>query len=169
MKRKFGYEALRASVLEAADARLEMAKALAPGDTEIEKLFACALFAQIRFGDGGFENLMVARSGEQFQGLVSSGDCQNCLIIRPQHQRPNWRVDFVVSAFGSDKWHDLVVECDGHDFHERTKEQAAKDRSRDRSAQLSGLAVFRFTGSELWRDPWACADQIISWAVGVQQ
>jgi LPS sulfotransferase NodH len=32
------------------------------------------------------------------------------------------------------------------------------------TAQLSGIEVFRFTGSELWRDPLACASQVIEWA-----
>ena len=55
----------------------------------------------------------------------------------------------------------LIVECDGHDFHERTKEQAARDRSRDRTLQ-GMFKVFRFTGSEIWADPMACAAQAIS-------
>ncbi len=46
----------------------------------------------------------------------------------------------------------LVVEVDGHDFHERTKEQAQRDRSRDRTLTAAGYTVFRFTGSELFRD-----------------
>ena len=36
----------------------------------------------------------------------------------------------------------VVVECDGHDFHERTKEQAANDRERDRGLQGLGFSVF---------------------------
>ncbi|MFL9582392.1 endonuclease domain-containing protein [Stenotrophomonas sp. AB1(2024)] len=53
----------------------------------------------------------------------------------------------------------LVVELDGHEFHERTKEQAAKDRSRDRWMLAQGVTVIRFTGSEVWNDPFSCADQ----------
>lgn len=58
----------------------------------------------------------------------------------------------------------LVVECDGHEFHERTKEQAERDRSRDRALQERGYTVFRFTGSELHRDAFACARQVLRWA-----
>lgn len=58
----------------------------------------------------------------------------------------------------------LVVECDGHDYHERTKEQAAKDRSRDRNLQMSGYTVFRFTGYEIYRAPLKCAKQVFKWA-----
>lgn len=56
----------------------------------------------------------------------------------------------------------LAVECDGHAYHERTKEQAAHDRTRDRALQADGLAVFRFTGSQLYNDPLGCAAEIYS-------
>lgn len=65
------------------------------------------------------------------------------------------RIDSVIS------W--LVVECDGHDWHDRTKEQAAHDRSRDRALQRAGFDVFRFTGREIWRDGDKCADEIFQW------
>lgn len=55
----------------------------------------------------------------------------------------------------------MVIECDGHDFHERTKEQARRDRQRDRYMQSQGLKVLRFTGSEIWEDPGKCAEEII--------
>ncbi|MDQ3254286.1 MAG: endonuclease domain-containing protein [Acidobacteriota bacterium] len=51
----------------------------------------------------------------------------------------------------------LIVECDGHDFHEKRKEQAAKDKRRDRILQSLGYRVFRFTGSEIHNDAIACA------------
>lgn len=55
----------------------------------------------------------------------------------------------------------IVVECDGHEFHERTKEQAAHDKSRDRFLQTEGLKVLRFTGSEIWNKTYDCANEII--------
>ena len=51
----------------------------------------------------------------------------------------------------------MIVECDGHDFHERTKEQAAHDRRRDRDVTRAEYTVLRFTGSEIHRDAVACA------------
>lgn len=53
----------------------------------------------------------------------------------------------------------LVVECDGHDFHEKTKEQAKKDKSRDRDLLKLGYQVIRFTGSEIWNNPDKCAKE----------
>jgi hypothetical protein len=45
----------------------------------------------------------------------------------------------------------FVIEADGHDYHERTKEQAARDKERDRNLQIAGYKVFHFTGSEIYR------------------
>ncbi|MFH1538777.1 MAG: DUF559 domain-containing protein [bacterium] len=54
----------------------------------------------------------------------------------------------------------IIVECDGHDFHEKTKGQAKKDKQRDRILQSTGFKVFRFTGSEIWDDPIKCVDEV---------
>ena len=55
----------------------------------------------------------------------------------------------------------VSVECDGHDYHERTKEQAKADRSRDRILTANGWIVVRFTGSELFTNPSGCVDELI--------
>ena len=77
----------------------------------------------------------------------------------------DWPVDFLVGTVNihEQKFY-AVVECDGHDFHERTKAQAARDRQRDRRLQDAGFRVFRFTGSELFNKPMACADEVYAWA-----
>jgi len=58
----------------------------------------------------------------------------------------------------------FVVECDGHDFHERTREQASRDKARDRAMQAMGFVVLRFSGSDLWRDPRGCAQSAVEQA-----
>jgi very-short-patch-repair endonuclease len=80
----------------------------------------------------------------------------------PQQQILEYRVDFLVVARLTEggPLHQIVVECDGHDFHERTKEQAARDRRRDRDLTAAGYKVFRFTGSEIFRNPKACVSEI---------
>lgn len=45
-----------------------------------------------------------------------------------------------------------MVECDGHNYHERTSEQAKRDRKRDRDLTSQGFTVVRFTGSEIVSD-----------------
>jgi very-short-patch-repair endonuclease len=62
----------------------------------------------------------------------------------------------------------LVVECDGHDFHERTKEQAESDKSRDRELSAKGYIVMRFTGSEIWRNPFKAATEVLDFLVSCQ-
>ena len=82
----------------------------------------------------------------------------------------DWPVDFLIAAQDYNGFtHFAVVECDGHEFHERTKDQAQRDRSRDRRLQEAGFRVFRFTGSELYRDPIGCAREVIGWAATVWQ
>ena len=73
----------------------------------------------------------------------------------------SYRVDFLFDIWFKDFRSIIVVECDGHDFHERTKQQAARDRKRDRWMTEKGLTVLRFTGSEIWADPDGCAAQVL--------
>jgi len=47
----------------------------------------------------------------------------------------------------------IGVELDGHDFHERTKEQVTLRNKRDRDLQAAGWKVFHFSGSELLHEP----------------
>jgi hypothetical protein len=50
------------------------------------------------------------------------------------------------------------VECDGFEYHDRTREQAIRDRMRDRTLQESG---FRYAGAEIWADVFGCARQAL--------
>ena len=55
----------------------------------------------------------------------------------------------------------LCIEIDGHDYHERTKQQASNDRRRERLIQLAGLEVIRFTGSDVWNNPPKTIDETL--------
>jgi very-short-patch-repair endonuclease len=72
-----------------------------------------------------------------------------------------YRVDFLIVIVTPNKPLEFVVECDGHDFHEKTKEQAKRDKSRDRDLLKRYSAVLRFTGSEINNDPFGCANEVI--------
>ena len=54
----------------------------------------------------------------------------------------------------------VLVECDGHDFHEKTKGQASRDKEKDRILVRNGYHILRYTGSEITKDPFKCADDI---------
>jgi very-short-patch-repair endonuclease len=50
----------------------------------------------------------------------------------------------------------IAVELDGHDYHERTKEQVIYRNQRDRDLSADGWTVLHFSGSELYGDPARC-------------
>jgi very-short-patch-repair endonuclease len=51
----------------------------------------------------------------------------------------------------------LVIELDGHDFHEKTKEQVRKDKERERDMTKAGYTILRYSGSEVYANPIASA------------
>lgn len=69
----------------------------------------------------------------------------------------SYRIDILIEA---ETWR-LAIECDGFDFHDRTKQQAAYDRARDRELILIGITTIRFTGSEIVHSAERCAEEAI--------
>lgn len=82
---------------------------------------------------------------------------QSWLPIGDRMIRPDFA--FVLTGPHATK---VIVELDGHDFHERTPEQAQKDKSRDRDLQRLGWHVLRFTGREVLRGPDECTREVES-------
>lgn len=81
-------------------------------------------------------------------------------IITSQAPVGSYKADFL-AWFSHGKHHaGVVIECDGHEFHERTKEQAGRDKKRDREIVGHGYPVLRFTGTEIFKDPMGCAAQV---------
>ncbi|BAQ18333.1 endonuclease domain-containing protein [Methyloceanibacter caenitepidi] len=84
------------------------------------------------------------------------------VVITPQVEVGPYRADFVVvGCNAAGNYCAVVVECDGHDYHEKTKKQAANDKKRDRFMVQNDLHLLRYTGSEIWRDPTKCAYEVI--------
>lgn len=135
-------------------------------DSPIERILAVGLFALVESSDYLYAPVI---SVESVKGEVTDAlhpmvreriFRDGTMLVQMQHKLLDWRADFVISIPSvSDK--KVIVECDGHDFHERTKEQAARDRSRDRAAQEAGHMMLRYTGSEIYRDPMMCAENVI--------
>lgn len=72
------------------------------------------------------------------------------MVIIPQARIYPYTVDFLVLAdFSDDK---IIIECDGHDYHEKTKEQSKHDKERDRFLTSQGYKILRFSGSEIYND-----------------
>ena len=80
-----------------------------------------------------------------------NGDrCQPFIFCKRQQKIGNYRVDFLCYFMhGKQKY---IIECDGHDFHEKTKEQAKYDKQRERYFVSQGYKVLRFSGSEIISD-----------------
>jgi very-short-patch-repair endonuclease len=81
---------------------------------------------------------------------------------------PQWSVnqvglvDLAVFIPGLDQRRPVVVvECDGHHFHERTVGQARKDRRRVRILQRLGIGVLPFTGTDVVRSSEESAQEIV--------
>lgn len=95
--------------------------------------------------------------------LAESPRRRGCRIV-PQFDTLGYRLDFAL--FGPSG--NVAIECDGHDFHERTKEQARHDRRRDRKLTAASWLVARFTGSEIHKDAAACAREAMRMALGTE-
>ena len=89
-----------------------------------------------------------------FYALVGAREIFKCQV-KVQWPIGKYRADFLVYS-DSGKGDKIVIECDGHDFHEKTKEQAQRDKKRDRDMQIAGYKVYRFTGSEIHRTRGQC-------------
>jgi very-short-patch-repair endonuclease len=135
-------------------------------ESPLEELFWAALVAHAAGWTDG-EVLLAECRGEQHWSRAREAVGPTQLEVCRQHVVGDYRIDFFLTGYdllldgpsgdGVQAVSSVFVECDGHDFHERTKEQAKRDRKRDRELQKLGIKVFRFTGSEIFADPLHCA------------
>lgn len=74
-----------------------------------------------------------------------------------------YRVDFLIPVIYKNQENKcFIVECDGHEFHQKTKEQVEKDNTRMRNLQKAGYEVIRFSGTEIWHRPYKCAKEVLN-------
>jgi very-short-patch-repair endonuclease len=172
---KVGIERLREQLDEYIDGEWGWQFEEAVGDSPIEKLLFFSLSVLVRHTNPEHNDMVIATSEDQVKDLTTMFEGEslgrNRLVVYPQAPFRGRRVDFQIYALDwrgprtAWKWRTLLVECDGHNFHERTREQATRDKRKDRHATLDGIDTFRFSGSDIWRDPWGCAREIMDWAV----
>lgn len=129
-------------------------------ESPIEEVLAVWLLYRLRFD---FElahcQVFFGEALSKIWPLEFTGDG---IGIYQQASVDRYRVDFLICGVVGEKVAWVVVECDGHDFHERTKEQAKRDRSRDRWMTLHDITVLRFTGAEIYENAESCAAQVSS-------
>lgn len=80
--------------------------------------------------------------------------------IISQFQIDKYKVDFKVFNIKTNKT--VLVECDGHDFHDKTKEQRAYEKSRDRFLQKNNYKVFHYTGSEINKNCFFVVSEVLA-------
>jgi very-short-patch-repair endonuclease len=127
-------------------------------DSPIEQLMYCALYTIARLN--WFNMAEPIYIGEKTY--------LNGLSIYPQYEIGTYRVDFLV-VFNQLTYIDehprkteVIVECDSQQFHERTEQERRYEKKRDRFLQTQGYKVFRFTGSEITKNPLSLAVEVIS-------
>lgn len=84
--------------------------------------------------------------------------------ITPQAKIGKYRVDFLLRQVGiapSDICSPVVVELDGHAFHDKDKQQRSYEKARDRFLVRQGYRVLHFTGSDVVADPFKVAHEAL--------
>ena len=91
------------------------------------------------------------------------------LWLEPQYEvdvgEKKYYLDFSCEGFSTLK---VGVECDGHDFHEKTKEQVARDNERDYNLKMAGWDILHFSGSQIYKEPFKCAYKTIEYIISKQ-
>ena len=96
------------------------------------------------------------------------------ICIQPQYPVWSYRLDFVLTYTCTEydsrlnssgvipRERQVAIECDGHDFHQKTPAQVGRDYTRDHMLQTLEYKVFRFNGSQITNDAYGCAEKAIS-------
>lgn len=96
-------------------------------------------------------------------GPLSDKELAYGMHLFSQYKVNKYRADFYATykAMKGSVQQDWIIECDGHAFHERTKEERQKEKQRDRYFTVNGYKILRFTGSEIFRNPYGVAAEIV--------
>ncbi len=98
---------------------------------------------------------------EEIRGKAATILAHKKAAVFPQVRIAKYTVDFMVLFWErSGLIAPIIVECDGHEFHERTPQQAQHDKRRDRFFACNSIFVMRFTGREIKRDAFECAREV---------
>ena len=86
------------------------------------------------------------------------------VFITPQFQVGKFKVDFKVKAIGWGQQpvaRTVLVELDGHAFHDKDQRQRSYEKARDRYLTKMGHRVLHFTGSDVVKDPYRVAHEVL--------
>ena len=82
------------------------------------------------------------------------------LVLHPQFCLGKFRYDFAIHI-STEEMPESLIECDGKAFHS-TPEQRKNDNRKDDLAAEIGIKLFRFSGSEIYRQvDWCVAQTLV--------
>lgn len=97
-------------------------------------------------------------------------DFVDCMYSYPQLEietnAHRYIADFSIGAENEEGIYTiLLVECDGHEFHQKTKKQVEHDNTRQYELKMVGYDILRFSGSQIYNDPFKCANDVFDYAL----
>lgn len=125
---------------------LERVKTLSECDSPIEKILLYALMQE---------------SDSLWLGL----EYRPQQVIKFDGKRYIADILFEQDIYYTEKPYKVVIECDGHEFHEATKEQVEKRNNRDMDLKMQGYDVLHYSGSQIFKNPRKCAREITKYII----
>ena len=131
------------------DAEMNFEESLIDCESPIEQLLSLAL-----------ENLNI-KNIYKYNPFIDVVEIEKQKEIKSENKK--YRVDFCIPVIYKNQENKrFIIECDGHEFHQKTKEQVERDNTRMRDLQKQGYEVIRFSGTEIWHRPHKCASDILN-------
>lgn len=134
----------------------------------IEQAFYIGFKTVKQFGGPNDMKVSIHRDAYQKEHEAELG-----IEILPQYPVGDYKADFAVryrrvkNIFKFEIEEKIVlIECDSQKFHDRSEEERRYEKQRDRFMQCQGFKVFRYTGSELLKDPFTLCAEIINYLTG---
>jgi very-short-patch-repair endonuclease len=123
-------------------------------ESPIEHILGLAIFDELKNLYDGGQCWFYSQSEFEGGAAASWQSSENAFVVVPQLTIADvGRVDFAIFVpWLSIDQPQLIVEGDGHDFHDRTPEQASRDRKRMRALQRLGIPVLPYTGTDIIRN-----------------
>lgn len=89
------------------------------------------------------------------------------ISVTPQQEintgKKRYYADFYINIDSYIEDVGVVVECDGHEFHQKTKKQVEYDNEREYEIKKCGYDILRFSGSQIYNNPFKCANDIFDY------
>jgi len=125
-------------------------------ESPLEDLFWTALHALCRVA---YEEV---NATPDYDNMTNTATWPSGVYVTPQAKFGDYRVDFLVQRrFYGGSVQPVIVELDGHAFHDKDKKQRAYEKARDRALVKAGCRVVHYTGSEVVADPFRVAWEVL--------